>query len=265
MFTKAHRETPFLSKGDLKTLSETATRVFLSSHPNPERKGCPDPRVLRGLAFLRTTKDAVEITLHLAECSDCFRDFADFGQQYKESRRRLRLGIGAAAAIAMVVAGTLYFGARNLNTLSPKPDGIANIPAGAEPTRTASPSTNEVAKAETSLPIVDYELVSPTRGPETRATQPKELILKRERLLLRIHLPVGSEEGAYEVRLHRASDKKQMAKFERTANKRNSYTITIEEDFSKLAADSYLLAVFAPGITGEVQAYPLRIIEPEGQ
>ena len=262
MFTKANRETPFLSKGDLKTLSETATRVFLSSHPNPERKGCPDPCVLRALAFLRTTKDSMDITLHLGECSDCFRDFADFSQQYKESRRRLWLGVGTAAAVALVVAGTLYFGIRNL---SPKPDGIANIAAGAEPTPTVSPSTTEIAKIESPLRVVDYQLVSPTRGPETSATQPKELILKRERLLLRIHLPLGSEEGTYEIRLHRASDKRQMVKYERTANKLNSHTITIEEDFSKLAADSYLLAVFAPGITGEVQAYPLRIIEREGQ
>lgn len=263
MFTKANRETPFLSKEDLKTLSATATRVFLSSHPNPERKGCPDPRVLRSLAFLKTTKDATEITLHLGECSDCFRDFTDFSQQYKESRRRLWLGVGASAAVALIVAGTLFFGVRNLNTLSPKPDGIAK--AGAEPAPTPSLSTNEVAKVETPLPVVDYQLASPTRGPEASATRRRELILKRERLLLRIHLPLGSEEGTYEIRLHRARDKKQMIKYERTANKRNSYTITIEEDFSKLVADSYLLAVFAPGITGEVQAYPLRIIEPEGQ
>jgi hypothetical protein len=265
MFTKANRETPFLSKEDLKTLSETATRVFLSSHPNPERKGCPDPRALRGLAFLRTTKDAMEITLHLGECSDCFRDFADFSQQYKESRRRLWLGVGAAAAVALVVAGTLYFGVRNLNTLSPKPDGIANTTHGVEPAPVASPSTNEVAKAEAPLPVVDYQLVSPTRGPETSVTQPKELILKRERVQLRIHLPLGSEEGTYEVRVHRASDKKQMVKYERTANKRNSYTITIEEDFSRLAAGSYLLVVFAPGITGEVQGYPMRIVDRQSQ
>lgn len=265
MFTKANRETPFLSKEDLKTLSATATRAFLSSHPNPERQGCPDPRALRGLAFLRTTKDAMEITLHLGECSDCFRDFADFSQQYKESRRRLWLGVGTAAAVALVVAGTLYFGVRNLNTLSPKPDGIAKIAVGAEPTPTPSPSTNEVAKVETPLPVVDYQLASPTRGPETIATQPKELMLKRERLLLRIHLPLGSEEGTYEVRLHRASDKKQVVKFERPANKLNSYTITIEEDFSKVVAGSYLLAVFAPGINSAVQGYPVQIVDRQSQ
>ena len=259
MFTKANRETPFLSKEDLKTLSATATRVFLSSHPNPERKGCPDPRVLRSLAFLKTTKDATKITLHLGECSDCFRDFTDFSQQYKESRRRLWLGVGASAAVALIVAGTLFFGVRNLNTLSPEPDGIAK--AGAEPAPKPSPSTNEVAKVETPLPVVDYQLASPMRGPEASATQPKELILKRERLLLRIHLPVGSEEGAYEVRLHRASDKKQMVKYGRAANRQNSYTLIIEEDFSKLATGSYLLAVFAPGITGEVQGYPMRIVD----
>lgn len=205
------------------------------------------------------------ITLHLGECSDCFRDFADFSQQYKESRRRLRLGVGAAAAVALLAAGTLYFGMRNLGHVSPRSDGMANIAAGAELSPTASPSTIEVAKVETSLPVVDYQLVSPTRGPETNATQPKELILKRERLLLRIHLPLGSEEGTYEIRLHRAGDKKQTVKYERTANKRNSYTITIEEDFSKVVAGSYLLAVFAPSINSAVQGYPVQIVDRQSQ
>ncbi|MCI0718335.1 MAG: hypothetical protein L0338_05095 [Acidobacteria bacterium] len=203
----------------------------------------------------------MEITLHLGECSDCFRDFADFSQQYKESRRRMWLGVGAAAAVALVIAGTLYFGMRNLDTLSPKPDGIANTPHGVEPAPVVSPSTNEVARVETLLPVIDYQLVSPTRGPETSATQPKELILKRERLLLRIHLPLGSEEGTYEVRLHRVSDKKQIRKYESSANKHNNFTLSIEDDFRKFATGSYLLAIFAPGITGEVQGYPVRIVE----
>jgi len=261
MFTKANRETPFLSKEDLKTLSATATRVFLSSHPNPERKGCPDPGALRGLAFLRTTKDAMEITLHLGECSDCFRDFADFSQQYKESRRQRWLGVGAATAVALAVAGTLYLGMRNLSHVSPSPDGIANTAVGVETAPTPSPSTKEVANVETPVPVVDYQLVSPTRGPETSVTQPKELILKRERLLLRIHLPVGSEEGTYEVRLHRETDKREIVKYERTADRRNEYTLWIEDDFTKLAAGAYLLAIFAPGITGEVQGYSVRVVD----
>lgn len=265
MFAKVKREAPYLSKEDLKTLSQTARRVFLSRHPNPERKGCPDPGALRKLAFRKTTKEAMEITIHLGQCSDCFREFTELGLGYKDSRRRLWLGVGTAAAVALLVAGTLYFGIKNLSHVSPSPDGMASTAAGVEPTPAAPPSTNEVAKAETPLRVVDYQLASPTRGPKTSASQPKELILRRERLILRIHLPVGSEEGTYEVRLHRASDKKEMLTYERSANKRNSYTLTIEEDFSKLAADSYLLAVFAPGISGEVQAYPLRIIDGQRQ
>ena len=211
----------------------------------------------------------MEITLHLGQCSDCFREFTEFGLRYKDSRRRLWLGVGAAAAVALLVAGTLYFGSKSLNRVGPQPDRIANSPASVEPSSVksspVSPSTTEVAKIETPLPVVDYQLVSPTRGPATSTTQPKELILKRERLRLRIHLPVGSEEGTYEIRLHRASDKKRIVTYERSADRQSKFTLAIEDDFAKLPAGSYLLAVFSPGLTGAVQAYPLRVIGREGQ
>ena len=56
MFAKANREAPYLSKKDRKVLAETAKRVFLSRNPNPNGKGCPDPSVLRSLAFRKPPK-----------------------------------------------------------------------------------------------------------------------------------------------------------------------------------------------------------------
>jgi hypothetical protein len=265
MFAKVNRETPYLSKKDRKVLAETAKRVFLSRNPNPERKGCPDPSVLRNLAFHKPPKDAMEVTLHLSHCSDCFRDAMGYSQEFKESRRRFWFRIGTAAAVALVV-GALYFGIKGFN-LSRPPERIANTPSVApNPVRPApvTPSTTEVAKAETPLPIVDFHLPLVTRGPETGTPAPKTLTLSRERLLLRIHLPFGSDAGTYEVRFHRLSDKRQLLKYERTADKGNAYTLNIEDDFSKLDKGPYILAVFAPGIIGEIQGYPVRIADSQG-
>ena len=185
-----------------------------------------------------------------------------YSQEFKELRRRFWIGIGTAAAVALVV-GALYFGIKGFN-LSRPPERIANTPSVApDPVQPApvTPSTTEVGKAETPLPIVDFHLPLVTRGPETGAPAPNTLMLRRERLLLRIHLPFGSEAGTYEVRFHRARDKKQMLGYERTADKSSAYTLRIEDDFSKLPAGSYILAVFAPGVTGEVQGYPVMAVE----
>jgi len=237
-------------------LAETARRVFLSRNPNPERKGCPDPSVLRSLAFRRPPKDVIEVTLHLSHCSDCFRDAMGYSQEFKESRRRFWVGIGAAAAVALV-AGALYFGTNSRRS----PERIANtptvVPTPAQPPPVAPPT--EVTKVETPLPIVDFHLPLVTRGAGTPA--PNTLTLKRERLLLRIHLPFGSEAGTYEVRFHRESDKKQMLKYERPADLKNGYTLSIEDDFRKLFAGAYVLAIFSPRATGEVQGYPVRVVE----
>jgi hypothetical protein len=262
MFAKANREAPYLSKKDRKVLAETAKRVFLSRNPNPERKGCPDPSVLRSLAFRKPPKNAIEVTLHLSHCSDCFRDAIGYSQEFKDLRRRFWVGIGTAAAVAVVV-GALYFGIKGFN-LSRPPEGIANTPSVApNPVQPApvTPSTTEVTKAETPLPIVDFHLPLVTRGPETSTPAPETLTLSRERLLLRIHLPFGSDAGIYEVRVHRANDKKQMLKYERTADKGNLYTLSIEDDFRRLPVGPYLLAVFTPHTRGEAEGYPVRVVE----
>ena len=243
-------------------LAETAKRVFLSQNPNPERKGCPDPSVLRNLAFRKPPKNAIEVTLHLSHCSDCFRDAMGYSQEFKELRRRFWVGIGTAAALALVV-GALYFGIKGFNLTRP-PERIAKTPSVApNPVQPApvAPSTTEVAKAETPLPIVDFRLPLVTRGPETGAPAPKTLTLSRERLLLRIHLSFGSEAGKYEVRFHRVPDNKQMLRYERTADKSSAYTLKIDDDFSKLPAGSYILAVFAPHTRGEPEGFPVRVIE----
>jgi hypothetical protein len=114
-----------------------------------------------------------------------------------------------------------------------------------------------------SLPVAHYNVVSATRGSAEEPAEPKTLFLKRERLELRIHLPVGSKDGKYEMRLHRNSNKREVLKWEAEANRANSYTLSIEDDFRRLPYGAYLLAIFPPGFSGEVPGYPVRLISKE--
>ena len=78
---------------------------------------------------------------------------------------------------------------------------------------------------------------------------------------LRIHLPLGSEEGSYEVRLHRDSDNKVVMRRKLRASKGNDFTLTIENDFSKLRSGAYSLEIFPPGYMGQLPGYPVKLVD----
>ena len=274
MFRRAEKEQPYLSKSDFKTLAETARKVFLSSHPNPERKGCPDPRLLRNLAFRKVPTEALDLSLHLGECSNCFREFTAYSEQYKESRRRIWLGLGAVAAVVLVGAIGWLLAMRSFHKPVPEvgktvttPEQKKILPPARE--RNDQSSSSVIAKVETPLPVVDYTAPSYSRGAEPiSGSVAKTLVLERKKVTLRIHLPIGSAPGMYEIRFHRKLDNEQVLKFDREASKDNHQpTLTIENDFSKLPAGAYLLAIFPPGFEGEINAFPVKVTEsnPAGQ
>ncbi len=206
----------------------------------------------------------MRVTLHLRECSDCFREVNDYLQRFN-ARRALRLKIGVAVAvIVLVVAASLL--------LQSQFRRVSSVPqtAGGGSLEPAKPLTNDVpsvgtqiAKVEVPLPVVDYTVASPTRGPKPSETGSEILVLEGKRLRLRIHLPLGSATGEYEVRLHHKADKKEVLRAYRSAAKENRFTLAIEEDFAKFPPGVYLLAIFPPGWKEEVQAHPVRIVSTD--
>jgi hypothetical protein len=252
---------PSFRQSSFQAIVATARQAFLSDNPNPERKGCPEPRLLMDLAFRRADKDsAMRVTLHLRECSDCFREVSEYLQRFN-AKRALRFKLIAAAAIVLVVATSLLVQRQfhKVNSVPQTASGGSSEPV--EPPIKDVPSVgSQIAKVEAPLPVVDYTVVSPTRGPKPPETASETLVLQGKRLRLRIHLPLGSPASEYEVRLHRKSDKKEVLRAYRNAAKENSYILVLEEDFGKFPPGSYLLAIFPPGWKGEVQAHPVRIV-----
>jgi hypothetical protein len=253
-----------IRQGSFQEIVETARQAFLSDNPNPERKGCPAPKMLMDLAFRRADKEsAMRVTLHLRECSDCFREVNDYLQRFN-ARRALRLKIGAAVAvIVMVVAAFLLLQSqfRKVSSVPQAAGGGSLEPV--KPLTNDVPSDGTMAKVEVPMPVVDYILASPTRGPKPPENGPQALVLQGKRLRLRIHLPLGSVAGDYEVRLHRKADKKEVLRAHRSAAKENRFTLAIEEDFAKFPPGFYLLAIFPPEWKGEVQAYPVKIVSTD--
>src|SRR5262245_35762582 len=251
------------SDRDFKAWVETAKSAFASDNPNPERKGCPEANQLRNLAFRRIRDQrAVEITLHLRKCSECFRELGSHMEQFYHRRRMRRLSIALAATL-LIAAGMAAFALKHGCWRQHRPELAERDTRPVQsPEQTLVQRPTEVAKTDSPLPVVDYFVVSLMRG--AKPPQSEILTLKGERQCLRIHLPLGSDPGEYEVRLHRKADKKEVLKTYGKAAKGNGYILAFEEDFGKLPPGSYLLAIFPPGWKGEVQAHSVEIVGIRG-
>src|SRR5260370_1026945 len=91
-------------------LQDIVQQAILREFPNPERKGCAGPKMLRALAERpRPTRDAA--WEHVTHCSPCYREFLDLRGRVKEVRRprrrralRLRIAVLATAVVLVAIA-----------------------------------------------------------------------------------------------------------------------------------------------------------------
>lgn len=154
-------------------------QAVLNNYPNPERRGCPGAAVLREVARRQVPiRDAH--WEHVTHCSPCFQEFIELRNDLATARKRLvrrnRIVLASVLVVA-AAAGTLIWKG---------------------PSRLVPPITTAEATSD-----VDMRPFSVTRG-ENKNPQPSEQyagILNRKRSRLNVILPVGAQEGTYEVRL----------------------------------------------------------------
>jgi uncharacterized protein YceK len=157
--------------------------LFANTSPNPNREGCPPQVVL--LALSRREKPIGDPGyLHIVRCSPCFREFRTLQQARKAQTRRRRYQVLAIAAVVVLAVGASWVMLR---------------PGGGE-------GTSQSARAGTSAPARDARLdLRPfrvLRGDQPGAPPaPSPLDLPRARVDATLLLPVGADEGAYELRL----------------------------------------------------------------
>ena len=106
---------------------------------------------------------------HLGSCSPCYRDFSELRKVREVQRRRTLLAIAASILAAVGIAGWVLIQRHNETLLS----------------QTA---------------VLDLRNRSVSRSPEQNVGE-QPLELRRRFSQLNIYLPVGSPEGAYEVRI----------------------------------------------------------------
>ena len=80
---------PFISEEDEEEFGDNFRRFLVQRHPNPERIGCPDSRILRDIAFRRavTPETIEEVTSHMMKCSECAMDALNYADEYEKYKQ----------------------------------------------------------------------------------------------------------------------------------------------------------------------------------
>ena len=60
-------------------------QAILRDYPNPERKGCLDPSILKRVVEQRLPHEDPDWQ-HVSHCSPCYREFLDQRKEFKERR-----------------------------------------------------------------------------------------------------------------------------------------------------------------------------------
>jgi hypothetical protein len=202
--------------------------LFGRSNPNPDRTGCPPPETIDALARRALPMDHAGYA-HLTECSPCYEEFvgfledADAGEVANPFTRR---AIGWTAVVAVVVllaAGSWYVTARH------------------------APSVPSAPTVPSSLRVeLDLRPYAVTRS-ETNAPPTTPLALSPRRLGLSLLLPVGSEPGAYDVRLIGRGSQAAASASGQAEIVNFVTTLRVALDLSNVPAGEYRLAVRRDG------------------
>ena len=177
---ECHEPMPEQSLGEISNeIQRLLQQAVLRCYPNPERRGCPGETVLRSVSRRHLPiRDAH--WEHVTHCSPCFQEFLEFRKDLTASRKRLvlrnRLLLGAAFAAVAIV-------------------GVVVFPSQHKPGQ-------PIAVAEV-VSDVDMRPFSVTRGDSGNHPPPEQYagILTRTHSQLNVILPLGAEEGNYEVLL----------------------------------------------------------------
>ncbi len=201
-----------------KRLLDLLAQGLSQEFPNPERIGCPDPAVLRGIAFRELRLAEVERWLqHLSTCSPCFKQFRGFQEEAKRQRRRRMTWIATGGAIFTLILAIVAW------------------------------VWTQRQKAE--LEVLDLRLVPAVNLQKPNEQELQTLVLYRWARHLIVDLPAGSKPGIEEVAIFSETD---VEIFETTATarlERQVVYVEVEVDASRVQPGQYFLGVRQPGLT----------------
>ena len=210
-----------------------ASKVFRTAFPNSERVGCPSQTALRSVARKQCEAGEGERILeHMTCCSACFGEYEALLRKERVSRSLKLLTL--CAALVITIGAAIWF----------------NVFRGAPTVRPSEPSIVQKAPAPTPAPpkpvevaTVDLRNRSAVRGENGSTSEVVVASLPAQPLDLSIYLPIGSEEGQYEVAILRDADNPLVAVGGSATLQNRKMTLQLRTDLTGLTPGRYLLGV----------------------
>jgi hypothetical protein len=214
--------------GEEKRILDLLNRGLSREFPNPQRIGCPGPAILRSIAHHKLPLAEADPWLeHFSSCSPCFQEFTDIRKQAAGKRRQTQIWLAAAAMVLLAVASWMW---------------VRSRPTG----QTAA------------VVVLDLRGRSTARGENPSETSQPPLEVPRSAKSLNLELPIGSNEGAYDVALLNPSGA-ELFRVSATAGLEDHIVVLrANVDFGGVSPGSYFLGVRQPGL--EWTRFPIRLL-----
>ena len=220
-----NREQEFSAEN--KRILDLLDRGLSTEFPNPGRVGCPEQSVLRGMGQHKIPLSQADQWLnHLSSCSPCFQDFQRFRAEATARNRRVFPVALAAAAVLLIIMGGLFW--------------LRSRPVVPIATVTLDLRDHSVARGE---------------NPSEAGRVPLELSRQAKHLIL--DLPIGSNEGSYQLALLKSTGEQISSTTGMAQLEKHTVILKTEIDLADVSPGLYLLAVRPPG--SEWNRYSIRL------
>jgi hypothetical protein len=230
-------------------LMRDGAKFFREAFPNPDRIGCPDHAALGALAGHRPhTRAEQDVVEHVTCCSPCFIEYEELVQR-RRARHRVKV-LAACASAAILVSATIWLASHWDRT---SPIGQKPEVAKSSPGPTASEPAPEVA-------VLDFQNEHRYRGgnpPPPSAGGRQKYQLPPRRLALTIYLPIGNEEGNYEIAFLNSTGEVVFSRSVEGWLRKHVLTIQLSVDLRSLPTGQYIFRLARNGF--QLEEYPLAI------
>ena len=211
-----------LSRRDERRLIERATNAVASDFPNRERLGCPESTTVIAIAQGRlSSPETADVIDHIATCSPCL---LEYNQHRRRHRTRVITKMVLASAAGLMLIAVLWrFGPEYVGRRQP-------------------PMTKEIVSTPLSATL-DFRNRTVQRSESAEPYNRDVPHLTRVVVNLAIKLPVGVEDGLYQVELRTRSNKAVLASAGTAAWREGAETLTTTLDCRSVAPGEYTLAI----------------------
>jgi len=222
-----------LSPGTEEALVAAAARLFRAGFPNSERIGCPSRELLVSVSrHSASESDSRRVLDHLSCCSPCFGDYEKLARQNRLARNLKFLALCASVLLCICLTAWYYSKTPGRPQIEPP---VAKEKAPPQPVQPLQLATLDLRRQTT------------VRGEQRPAASTEVLTIPARSLDLSVYLPLGSEEGEYEMQLLSEPERPLLSRTGSAALVGNDVVLRLVANLSSVEPGPYTLRLRRSG------------------